>query len=104
MNKIFVFLKAFISSIKHRFEHKLEYFSIEKLKKALIDGGLPLLIIIVGWEILEDVLFPIIFWALGFYVHPAFYVGIPTSWVLCLHWLAVPILWTAWLKISKKKQ
>jgi len=79
MNKIFVFLKAFISSIKHRFEHKLEHFSIEKLKKALIDGGLPLLpllIIIVGWEILEDVLF---FWALGFYVHPAFYVGIPTS-------------------------
>lgn len=101
-NKVFNSFKSFFSSTKHRVEHKLEHFSVEKLKKAFVDGGLPLFIIIVVWEIIEDVLFPVVFGALGFYVHPIFYAGIPAAWMLCLHWLAVPVLWGIWLKVSNK--
>lgn len=88
--------------IKHRTIHKLEHFSTAKIKKFLKENGLAFVIIFVGWEIVEDVVFPIIFGVLGNYVHPAFYAGIPASLILCFHWLAVPILWGAWLKINKK--
>jgi len=87
--------------IKHRASHKLEHFSIAKIKKFLKENGLAFVIIFVGWEIVEDVVFPIIFGLLGNYIHPAFYAGIPASLILCFHWLAVPILWGIWLKINK---
>ena len=66
------------------------------------EHGLALVVIIVGWEIIEDVLFPLLFVLLGNYVHPSFYAGIPAAWLLCLHWLAVPILWGWWIKYSGK--
>ncbi len=55
---------------------------MEKLKGFLKKNGLAFVIIFVGWEIVEDVVFPIIFGALGNYVHPAFYAGIPASLIL----------------------
>lgn len=90
--------------IKNKIAHKLENYSTAKLKKFLKENGLAFVIIFVGWEIVEDVVFPIIFGVLGNHVHPAFYAGIPASLILCFHWLAVPILWGIWLKLSKKRE
>ena len=92
----------FFRWIKDQLSHKLEHFKWASLKKTLKEHGLALVIIIVVWEIIEDVLFPILFIALGNYVHPAFYAGAPAAWILCLHWLAVPIMWGAWIRISGK--
>ena len=89
--------------LKERLSHKFENFSKEKIKKFLKENGLAFVVILVGWEIVEDFVFPIIFGALGNHVHPAFYAGIPASIILCFHWLAVPILWGLWLKINKKE-
>jgi hypothetical protein len=91
-----------IAWLKTRISHKFSNFSVEKLKGFLKKNGLAFVIIFVGWEIVEDVVFPIIFGALGNYVHPAFYAGIPASLILCFHWLAIPILWGLWLKIADK--
>ena len=88
--------------MKHRLQHKLEHISLQELKDVIIKGGIPLLIIVIGWEIIEDIIFPIVFWWLGNKIHTAFYSVIPVSWLLCLHWLIVPILWGLWMKISKK--
>ena len=92
----------FFRWIRERFSHKLEHFKWSSIKKTLKEHGLALVIIIVVWEIIEDVLFPILFIALGNYVHPAFYAGAPAAWILCLHWLAVPLMWGAWIRISGK--
>ena len=92
----------FFRWIRERFSHKLEHFKWSSIKKTLKEHGLALVIIIVVWEIIEDVQFPILFIALGNYVHPAFYAGAPAAWILCLHWLAVPIMWGAWIRISGK--
>jgi len=89
--------------IKDRIGHKLHHVSFKALKKTMREHGLALVIIIVAWEIIEDILFPIMFALLGKFVHPAFYGGIPVAWVLFLHWLAVPLMWGWWIKISKKE-
>ena len=86
--------------IKQRIGHKLSHFKWESIKRTFRENGLALVVIIIGWEIIEDVLFPVIFAILGKYVHPAFYAGIPAAWIICLHWLMVPILWGAWIKIK----
>jgi len=91
-----------INWFKTRISHKVSSFSIERLKGFLKENGLAFVIIFVGWEIVEDVAFPIIFGALGNHIHPAFYAGIPASLILCFHWLAIPILWGLWLKIANK--
>ena len=87
---------------KDRLGHKLEHFKLSNLMDTLMEHGMALVVIMIGWEIIEDILFPMLFIFLGQHVHPAFYVGAPASWLLCLHWLAVPILWGLWVKISKK--
>lgn len=92
-----------IKWIKHRIGHKLEHLKWSKIKETFREHGLALVVIIVGWEIIEDVLFPLLFWALGNYVHPSFYAGIPAAWLLCLHWIAVPVLWGMWMKMKGKK-
>ena len=94
-------MKKLYHWLKHRLSHKLEHFSTESIKKTLKEHGLALVVIIIAWEIIEDVLFPILFAVLGKFVHPAFYAGIPAAWILCLHWLAVPIIWGWWIRISK---
>jgi len=89
--------------IKQRLKHKIEHFSWQSIKNIMREHGLALVIIILGWEIIEDVLFPILFTWLGINVHPIFLAGVPVSLLLCLHWIAVPLLWSAWIKIKPKK-
>ena len=90
--------------IKSRISHKLGHLSVSALKDVMKENGLALVLIIVIWEIIEDILFPLLFIFLGNYVHPVFYTGAPAAWLLCLHWLAVPIMWSAWIKIKNKKE
>ena len=87
---------------KHRLGHKLEHLNPTTLLDTLKEHGVALVIIIVGWEIIEDVLFPLLFMWLGANVHPAFFAGAPAAWLLCLHWIAVPIMWGIWIRISKR--
>jgi hypothetical protein len=87
--------------IKDRIKHKLEHFRWKNIKSVFREHGLALVIIIVGWEIIEDIAFPILFIYLGKHVHPVFLAGAPAAWLLCLHWLVVPIAWTWWVKIKK---
>ena len=86
--------------IKARVSHKLEHFKWSNIRKTMKEHGLALVIIIIGWEIIEDVLFPILFVLLGNHVHPAFYAGAPASLLLCVHWLAVPLIWGWWVKFK----
>lgn len=74
-----------------------------RFKNLLKEHGWALLIIFVAWEIIEDVLFPLVFIWLGNNVNPWFLTGAPIAWLMCLHPIAVPILWGIWIKISKKK-
>ena len=89
-----------LSWIKHRLSHKLEHVSVRAIKNVFKEHGLALVTIIVGWEIVEDVVFPVIFVFLGNHVHPAFYAGAPASLLLCFHWLAVPLMWGLWVKFK----
>ena len=88
----------FFKWIKDKFKHKFEHFSWKAIKSLFKEHGLALVVIVVGWEIIEDIIFPIIFAALGTYVHPAFFAGIPAALIICLHWLMVPILWGMWVR------
>ena len=88
------------SWIADRIKHKLNHFSLTNIKTILKEHGVALVVIIVGWEIIEDIVFPAIFALLGNYIHPVFFVGIPAAWILCLHWLMVPVLWAAWIKLK----
>jgi len=88
---------------KQRLSHKLEHLKWDNIKKIFRENGMALVVIIVGWEIVEDVVFPAIFALLGKFVHPAFFAGIPVAWIVCLHWLMVPILWSVWIKIKNDK-
>lgn len=89
--------------VKDQLSHKIEHLRWSNIKKLFRENGLALVVIIVGWEIIEDVLFPALFLFLGNHVHPAFYAGAPAAWLLCLHWLAVPLAWRWWMKIKGKK-
>ena len=90
----------FFQWLKNRLGHKFEHLKWANIKKILREHGLALVIIIVGWEIAEDVLFPVLFVLLGNHVHPAFYAGAPASLLLCFHWLAVPLMWGWWVKFK----
>lgn len=89
--------------IHHRIKHKLQHLRPSGLMDTLKEHGVALVVIIVGWEIIEDVLFPLLFMWLGKHVNPWFLAGAPASWLLCLHPIAVPILWGLWIKFSRKK-
>jgi len=86
-----------------RIKHKLGHFTLDSLKQILKKHGLALLVIFVMWEIIEDVLFPILFLWLGANVDPWFYTGAPASWLLCLHPIVVPAVWWLWIKVFGKK-
>ena len=92
-----------IKWIKDRIGHKLEHISLSAIKKTFKQHGLALAVIVVLWEIIEDILFPVMFLWLGENIHPAFYAGAPVSWLICLHWLAVPLMWAAWIKLSRQQ-
>lgn len=85
--------------IKSRLSHKLEHVKKERLLSLAKKEGVSLVVIIIIWEIIEDILFPILFGFLGKNVHGSFYVALPISWLLCVHWLTVPIIWSLWRKI-----
>tara|TARA_R110002020_G_scaffold53852_2_gene150231 strand:- start:467 stop:781 length:315 start_codon:yes stop_codon:yes gene_type:complete len=90
--------------IGHRLKHKWEHLSHPaRLLDTLKEHGLALVIIIVGWEIIEDILFPLLFIWLGQNVNPWFTTGAPISWLMCLHPIVVPIAWGIWIKISRKE-
>ena len=89
--------------LKDRLSHKLDHLKWKNIKKTFKEHGLALVIIIVGWEIAEDVIFPVLFVFLGNHVHPAFYAGAPASLLLCFHWIMVPVLWGWWIKVSGKE-
>ena len=95
--------KLMINWTKNRIYHKISTFSRAKRKAFLKKNGLAFVVIVVGWEIVEDVVFPIIFATLGNHIHPAFYAGVPASLILCFHWLAIPILWGLWVKLTNKE-
>ena len=84
----------------NRISHKLSHLKTENIKRMFRENGLALVVIIVGWEIVEDIVFPALFALLGKYVHPAFFAGIPVAWIVCLHWFMVPVLWAIWIKIK----
>ena len=87
----------------HHVRHKLSHFHPSRLLDILKEHGLALVIIIVVWEIIEDVLFPALFIWLGHNVNPWFITGAPISWLLCLHPIAVPVMWSIWVKISRRE-
>ena len=92
------------SWIKQKLGHKLDHLRWSNIKKMFKEHGLALVVIIVGWEIVEDIIFPIIFALLGNHVHPAFFAGIPASLIICLHWFMVPLLWSYWIKFKKSDE
>ena len=57
--------------IKKQIQHKKEHLSFSYFKNIMKQHGLALLIIIVGWEIVEDIIFPFIFWQFWSFVKPA---------------------------------
>jgi len=95
-------LKPFRWAYK-RIKHKLGHFTLDSLKQILKKHGLALLVIFVLWEIIEDVMFPILFLWLGKNVDPWFYAAAPASWLLCLHPVVVPAAWWLWTRTLGKK-
>lgn len=96
-------MKKLFNWAKNRLSHKLEHLNRKHLIELFKKHSLPFIVIVIGWEIIEDILFPLLFIFLGNTLHPIFYTIVPISWFLCLHWLAIPIIWSLWLKFSKEK-
>jgi len=92
-----------IKWVKERLKHKWEHVKTSGIKEMFAKHGLALVVIFIGWEILEDVLFPLLFIWLGNNVNPWFHTGAPISWILCLHPVAVPAIWWLWMKSRGKK-
>ena len=86
-----------------RLRHKLHHFHPSKLMDILTEHGIALLVIIILWEIIEDIMFPLLFIWLGHNVNPWVITGAPISWLLCLHPIAVPVMWAIWIRISGRK-
>ena len=91
-----------LKGLWHRFTHKLGHFKWSYVKKLLREHGLAFLVIFIIWEIIEDIMFPVLFIWLGHNVNPWFLTGAPLSWLLCVHPIAVPIMWGIWIKISRR--
>ena len=90
-----------IKWIKHKFANKLSHVTPSKLKKILKEHGISLVVIIVGWELIEDTLSIMLFVWLGNNFNPIFYAGVPVAWLFCIHSIMVPVLWGTWIKIKK---
>ena len=88
--------------LRRRLAHKLHHFKWSHIKGLLQKHGLAFLIIFIIWEIVEDIAFPVLFIWLGNNVNPAFHSGVLASLFLCVHPIAVPIMWGIWIKISRR--
>jgi hypothetical protein len=93
-----------LEKISHNLRHKLSFWRWFNIRKKLVQYGLPFLIILILWEIIEDIVIPGIFGLLGAYIDPMFYALVPTTWFVCLHPIAVPIMWAWWCFIFKKEK
>ena len=89
--------------VVNRLKSKIKAWRWSHLKTLWMRYGIPFLIIFIAWEIVEDVVFPAIFYLLGTHVNEAFYLGIPAAWILCFHPVAVPILWAIYCYATRKK-
>ena len=54
-------IKKTYNWIAHKIKHKLEHWSWEHIKSIFKKHGLALVVIFIIWEILEDILFPVLF-------------------------------------------
>ena len=79
-----------------------KYFRLSYIKELFKEHGLAFAVIFVIWEVVEIIMFPLLFWWLGNNVNPWFLTGAPLSWLLCVHPIAVPITWAMWIKISRR--
>jgi len=89
-----------LKGLWRRLTHKLHHFKLSHLKALLKKHGKAFLVIFIIWEVVEDIMFPLLFIWLGNNVNPWFLTGAPVSWLLCVHPIAVPIMWAIWVKIS----
>jgi hypothetical protein len=92
-----------MSWLLNKIKDKFKLLSWKNVKTMFKEHGLALVIIVVGWELVEDIVFPLIFALLGKYVDPMWYAGVPASLLICLHWFMVPVLWGLWMRISNKE-
>jgi len=94
----------FFKSALHNIKHKLEFWTPKHAKALVMKYGVPFFVILVVWEIIEDILFPCVAYLLGQHVNPVFYSFIPVAWIVCLHPIAVPILWSGWVYFKNRKK
>ena len=92
-----------LKKLWQRLTHKLQHFKFSHFKKLLAEHGLAFVVIFIIWEIIEDVAFPLLFIWLVNNVHPGYHSGVLASLLLCVHPIAVPIMWAIWVKISRRK-
>ena len=45
-----------IKKLKDKLYHKLSFWKKENFKKIVVEYGVPFLVILVGWEIFEDII------------------------------------------------
>ena len=91
-----------IKTCWNNIKNKIFFWKIPNLKDLFLKYGLAFFVILILWEIVEDVLFPALFLFLGNSYDPLFYTLIPSTWLICLHPIAVPILWSAWRYFAHK--
>ena len=92
-----------VKRIRNWFKHKLKHISIDNIKRLLKENGMAFVVIFIIWEVIEDILFPVLFYWLGNNVNPWFHTAIPISFIVCLHGIMVPLTWTIWIKFRRKK-
>jgi hypothetical protein len=92
-----------MKKIIHNLKHKISHINIGHFKNIMKKYGLPFLIIFIIWEVVEDIIFPIIFYYLGMNYNSFFLGLIPVSWILCLHPIAVPIIWWLYCFVFRKE-
>jgi len=90
------------SRVRKWAKHKLSHVSVRNLKQLFKAHGLAFVVIFIVWEIIEDALFPLLFYWMGNNIDPWFHAAIPVSWLLCLHGIMVPLTWSLWIKIRRK--
>tara|TARA_Y100001970_G_C13906696_1_gene686428 strand:- start:1 stop:222 length:222 start_codon:yes stop_codon:yes gene_type:complete len=68
-------------------------------KKLIREEGKDLLVIIVLWEVIELLIFPPLIYYLGTHLNPIFLGFVPLGFFICVHPIAVPIIFAVWKKI-----
>jgi hypothetical protein len=79
-----------------------KYFHLSHIKGLFKEHGLAFAVIFTIWEVVEIIMFPLLFIWLGNNINPWFLTGAPVSWLLCVHPIVVPITWAIWIKISRR--